>query len=200
MPLHVVLVQGFDCNPSHTRGTMENWKPCDTGKKAKSDREAREAFREAGPRPRMHNPRNRRETTMKRRILCKFYLVSSFLRAKVCYDSQSYRGSIPCFMPKLLSNVEHVDRTRRLGGAQAVSQCCRQAVPKQGQQRHVLRVSWPQAVLPGLVPQKGPDVSKATERAKRSKRSTNKTSFKELRPAYMSQNTLENGRASINLY
>lgn len=95
-----------------------------------------------------------------------------------------------------LSNVEHVDHTRGLGGAQAVVQCCRQAVPKQGQQRHVLRVSWPQAVLLGLVPQKGPDDSKAAERAKRS---TNKTFSKELRPAYMSQNTLENGHASINL-
>lgn len=75
----------------------------------------------------------------------------------------------PLLHAKLLSNVEHVDHTRRLGGAQAVVQCCRQAVPKQGQQRHVPRVSWPQAVLLGLVPQKGPDVSKAAECAKRSK-------------------------------
>ena len=58
----------------------------------------------------------------------------------------------PLLHAKLLSNVEHVDHTRRLGGAQAVVQCCRQAVPKQGQQRHAPRVSWPQAVLLGLVP------------------------------------------------
>ena len=76
--------------PSHTWGTMENWKPCDTGKKAKGDRKAWEAFREARPRQQMHNSTNLRETMYPFQVLSLFCFSSFF----VCKGMLQVRFSV----------------------------------------------------------------------------------------------------------